>query len=192
MPLLYPIAKTARAALEEDGGARTVAEARELAGAPVTLVSEWLRPQPAEREEIEGKAQAGVARGFVQFYEDAKGKPVIAVSFWKPTSGVKTKASKGKKAAKAEPETGGAAEQKAPDLAEDHTDDLYFNKPGAKTKRKKKAADPNQLDLFAGPDQQGDEQPDPHNPLVVIVEEEGSGSAFGLGDNPLGDIPEEE
>jgi hypothetical protein len=185
MPLQYPIAKTARAALDAEGGARTVAEARELAGAPVTLVSEWLRPQPAEREEIEGKAQAGVARGFVQFYEDAKGKPVIAVSFWKPTSGVKTKAPKGKKA-KAE-----EAEAKAPDPAEDHTDDLYFAKPGAKTKRKKKAADPNQLDLFSGPDQQGDEAPDPHNPLVVIVEEEGSGSAFGLGDNPLGDIPEE-
>jgi len=193
MPLLYPIAKTARAALDEEGGARTVAEARELAGAPVTLVSEWLRPQPAEREEIEAKAQAGVTRGFVQFYENDKGQPVIAVSFWKPTSGVKTKAPKGKKAkagAEAGPEA--VAEPKAPDPADDHTDDLYFNKPGAKTKRKKKAADPNQLDLFAGPDQQGDEQPDPHNPLVVIVEEEGSGSAFGLGDNPLGDIPEEE
>jgi hypothetical protein len=186
MPLQYPIAKTARAALDQEGGARTVAEARELAGGPVTLVSDWLRPQPAEREEIEAKAQAGVARGFVQFYENDKGQPVIAVSFWKPTSGVKTKAPKGKKAAKTE----AAAEpddtrEGAPDPAEDHTDDLYFNKPGAKTKRKKKAADPNQLDLFAGPDQQGDEQPDPHNPLVVIV-------AFGLGDNPLGDIPEEE
>jgi hypothetical protein len=190
MPLLYPIANTARAALEEEGGARTVAEARELAGGPVTLVSEWLRPQPAEREEIEGKAQAGVARGFVQFYENDKGQPVIAVSFWKPASGVKTKAPKGKKA-KAEPEQAPAAEHKTPDPAEDHTDDLYFNKPGAKAKRKKKAPDPNQLDLFAGPDQQGDEAPDPHNPLVVIVEEEGSGSAFGLGDNPLGDIPEE-
>jgi hypothetical protein len=116
---------------------------------------------------------------------------VIAVSFWKPTSGVKTKAPKGKKAAKAEEAEAHDAKMGAPDPAEDHTDDLYFSKKGGKAKRKKKAADPNQLDLFSGPDQQGDEQPDPHNPLVVIVEEEGSGSAFGLGDNPLGDIPEE-
>lgn len=188
MPLLYPIAKTARAALDTEGGVRTVAEARELAGSPVTMVTDWLRPKPEEREEVEAKAQQGIARGFVQLYENDKGQPVIAVSYWKPTSGVKTKAPpKGRKAAKAEE----PAEPVAPDPAEDHTDDLYFAKKGAKAKRRKKAADPNQLDLFAGPDQQGDEAPDPHNPLVVIVEEEGSGSAFGLGEHPLGDIPEE-
>ena len=32
--------------------------------------------------------------------------------------------------------------------AEDHTDDLYFAKPGARGKRKRKAGDPNQMDLF--------------------------------------------
>jgi hypothetical protein len=186
MPLLFPIAKNARAALDAEGGARTIAEARELAGGPVTLASEWLRPTQAEHEEIEGKAQAGVSRGFVQFYEDAKGQPVFAVSFWKLVSETKTKPAKKGKAAKV------AAESEAPPApVEDHTDDLYFAKKGAKAKRKKKAADPSQLDLFAGPDQQGAESPDPHNPLVVIVEEEGSGAAFGLGDNPLGDIPEE-
>jgi len=159
MPLQYPIAANAREALDAEGGARTVGEARELAKSPVTLVIDWLRPQPAEREEMQGKAEAGVARGFVQLYEDAKGQPVIAVSYWKP------KKSRAK------------AEKPAPP-AEDHTDDLYFTKPGMKAKRKAKGRDPNQLDLF-GPDQKGAEHADPHNPGVVIVDEEGDGASFG-------------
>ncbi|MFT3722612.1 MAG: hypothetical protein QM773_03410 [Hyphomonadaceae bacterium] len=164
MPLLYPIASTARSALDAEGGARTIAEARELAKGPVELVSDWLRPQPNEREEIQGKAEAGVARGFVQLYEDKQGRPVIAVSFWKPVTGVKTKPRK--------------AKPEKPKAAEDYTDDLYFEKKKGASKRKKKSADPNQLDLF-GPDQQGAEHSDPHNPSVVIVDEEGSGAAFG-------------
>jgi hypothetical protein len=169
MPLLFPIASTARAALDAEGGARTVAEARELAHGPVTLVSEWLRPQPAEREAVQGKAEAGIARGFVQLYEDAKGRPVIAVTFWKPTGNVKTRKAKAGEAAPARKS------------AEDHTDDLYFTKRTVKSKKRKRTADPNQLDLFTGPDQQGAETPDPHNPLVVIVDEEGDGAAFGIG-----------
>ena len=97
MPLQYPIASTARAALDTEGGARTVAEARELARGPVQLVSEWLRPQAAEREEVQGKAEAGIARGFVQLYEDTKGRPVISVTFWKPDGNVKTKGKKVRK-----------------------------------------------------------------------------------------------
>jgi hypothetical protein len=177
MPLQFPIASTARAALDAEGGARTVAEARELARGPVQLVSEWLRPQAAEREEVQGKAESAIARGFVQLYEDAKGRPVIAVTFWKPEGGVKTK---GKKARKNE--KGG----KAAKTTDDDTDDLYFTKPGAKVKKKKRAGDPNQLDLFTGPDQQGAETPDPHNPLVVIVDEEGDGAAFGVGSEEEG------
>ncbi|HEX5005989.1 MAG TPA: hypothetical protein VFV70_02685 [Hyphomonadaceae bacterium] len=169
MPLLFPIAPNARAALNAEGGARTIAEARELARGPVTLVSEWLRPQPAEREDLQGKAEAAIARGFVQLYEDSKGRPVFAVSFWKPAGNVKTRKAR----------TGEAVEEKKP--AEDHTDDLYFTKPAAKSKKKKRTGDPNQLDLFSGPDQQGAETPDPHNPLVVIVDEEGDGAAFGIG-----------
>lgn len=165
MPLLYPIAPNARAALDAEGGARTLAEARELAKGPVALVSDWLRPQPNEREEIQGKAEAGVARGFVQLYEDKAGRPVIAVSFWKPVASAKTKPKKAKPEKPAAP-------------AEDHTDDLYFEKRKGASKRRKKSADPNQLDLF-GPDQQGAEHSDPHNPLVVIVDEEGDGAAFG-------------
>jgi hypothetical protein len=170
MPLQFPIAPTARAALDAEGGARTIAEARELARGPVQLVSEWLRPQPAEREDVQGKAEAGIARGFVQLYEDTKGRPVISVTFWKPAGSVKTKSRKAKT------DEGGVTKP-----TDDHTDDLYFTKAGAKSKKRKHTADPNQLDLFTGPDQQGAETPDPHNPLVVIVDEEGDGAAFGIG-----------
>jgi hypothetical protein len=177
MPLLFPIASTARAALDAEGGARTVAEARELARGPVTLVSEGLRPPPAEREEVQGKAEAAIARGFVQLYEDAKGRPVVAVTFWKPAG--KAKARNPKANPTADPRADPRDQKQSP--TEDHTDDLYFTKPAAKSKKKKRTADPNQLDLFTGPDQQGAETPDPHNPLVVIVDEEGDGAAFGIG-----------
>ena len=167
MPLQYPIAANAREALDAEVGARTVSEARELAKGPVTLVIDWLRPQPAEREAVQAKADAGVARGFVQLYEDAKGQAVIAVSYWKldRTGGGKPKKAKVRPDKPAPP-------------AEDHTDDLYFTKPGMKAKRKPKGRDPNQLDLF-GPDQKGAEHADPHNPGVVIVDEEGDGASFG-------------
>ncbi len=168
MPLQFPIASTARAALDAEGGARTVAEARELANGPVQLVSEWLRPQPAEREEVQGKAETGIARGFVQLYEDAKGRPVIAVTFWKPEGGLKTR-----------PKRAAPADVPQAKPSDDHTDDLYFAKRGAKSKKRRRTADPNQMDLFTGPDQQGAETPDPHNPLVVIVDEEGDGASFG-------------
>jgi hypothetical protein len=176
MPLSFPIAPSARAALDEEKAARTIAEARELSGKPVTLVSEWLRPTPAEREELQGKADAGVARGFVQLYEDAKGRPVIAVTFWKPQAEGAKAAAKG-----AGRKSKGRPDPDAPSPpGEDHTDDLYFAKPGSRTRKRKRIGDPNQLDLFSGPDQQGHESRDPHNPFVVIVEEEGDGAAFGL------------
>ena len=167
MPLLYPIAANAREALDAEGGARTVGEAREIAKGPVTLVCDWLRPTPAEREAVQGKADAGVARGFVQLYEDARGQPVIAVSYWKldRLGGKPTKP-------KVKPDA-------PPAPVEDHTDDLYFTKPGMKAKRKPKdVKNPNQLDLF-GPDQKGSETHDPHNVGVVIGEEEGDGASFG-------------
>ncbi len=136
MPLLFPIAPSPREALETEGGARTVAEARELVNGPVALVTDWLRPLPSEREALQGKADAGVARGFVQLYEDAKGQPVIAVTYWKPG------------AEAAPPLAPPRAAPKAAEPAEDHTDDLYFAKAGVRGKRKRKAGDPNQMDLF--------------------------------------------
>lgn len=167
MPLQYPIASNARDALDAEGGARTVGEARELAKGPVTLVIDWVRPQPAEREAVQAKAEAGVARGFVQLYEDSKGQPVIAVSYWKPD-----------RAGGAKPKKAKAKAEKPPAPLEDHTDDLYFTKPGVKAKRKSREPNPNQLDLF-GPDQKGAEHADHHNPGVVIVDEEGDGASFG-------------
>ncbi len=133
MPLLFPIAKDARSALDSDDGARTAAEAGEKAGGPVTLVSEWLRPTPAEREQLQARAEAGAARGFVQLYEDAKGRPVLAVTFWKRRAAAADK----------------PAPPRAP--ADDHTDDLYFTKKSSKTRRKRSGSDPNQLELFAAP-----------------------------------------
>jgi hypothetical protein len=81
----------------------------------------------------------------VQVYEDAKGQPVIAVTYWKFDQGA---AARTKKAEPVEAE---------PQQVEDHTDDLYFTKPGAKLKRNKAAADPNQLDLFGSGRRGGDE-----------------------------------
>ncbi len=159
MPLLYPIASNAREALDAETGARTIAEARELAKGQVALVTDWLRPEPAERETMQGKAEASIARGFVQIYEDAKGRPVIAVTFWKP-GGV----------AQAPVRTAKAPVQE-PAPVEDHTDDLYFTKASAKGKRRKKAADPDQLDLFGGR-QTRSKDADSHGPGVVIIEED--------------------
>lgn len=158
MPLLYPIAANAREALDAEGGARTIAEARELARGPVVLVSDWLRPLPNEREALQAKADAGVARGFVQIYEDAKGQPVIAVSYWKPGAAPAVR----RKPRPPAPE--------AAATAGDHTDDLYFTRPNARSKRRKKALDPNQMDLFGpgGNDAAG-------SPGVVVVEEDDNG-----------------
>ncbi len=160
MPLLFPIAANPRDALdaEPDAGARTIAEARELAKGPVALVSDWLRPSPAEAVEIQRKADAGISRGFVQVYEDAKGRPVIAVTYWKPGA---------EKVAPA-PRTRPEPESVTP---EDHTDDLYFTKADAKAKRKRKAIDPNQLDMF-GLGQKNATDADSPGPGGVIVDED--------------------
>ncbi len=139
MTLQYPLAPNARAALDSEVTARTIAEARELNKGPVELIADFVRPTPAEREEMQAKADRGIARGFVQVYEDAKGNPVIAVSFWKPSTG--------KPRPKPTPPPRPATAPR-----EDHTDDLYFNKPGAKeaaaAKKRRKLPDPNQMDLF--------------------------------------------
>lgn len=162
MPLLFPIAATPREALDAapDAGARTVAEARELVKGPVALVSDWLRPQPAEAEEMQRKAEQGISRGFVQIYEDAKGRPVIAVTYWRPG------------AEKAEPASRARTAPEAAAAPEDHTDDLYFTKAEAKAKRKRKAIDPNQLDMF-GLGKKNATDADSPGPGGVIVDEDG-------------------
>ncbi len=170
MPLLFPIAASPREALdaEPEAGARTIAEARELAKGPVTLVSDWLRPSPAEGEALQRKAEAGISRGFVQIYEDAKGRPVIAVTYWKPG------AEKSAPAPRARP-----TQTEAP--PEDHTDDLYFTKDEAKAKRKRKAIDPNQLDMF-GLGQKNATDADAPGPGGVIVDQDPAVSGDSSGE----------
>jgi hypothetical protein len=171
MPLLFPIAATPREALDAgpDSGARTIAEARELAKGPVALVSDWLRPSPAEAADVQRKAESGIARGFVQVYEDAKGRPVIAVTYWKPG------------AEKAPPAPRARPTQAAGAPPEDHTDDLYFTKADAKAKRKRKAIDPNQLDMF-GLGQKNADDADSPGPGGVIVDEDSAVSGDSSGE----------
>ena len=134
MPLAFPLAADILSALDSLKFARTIVDARELAGEPVTLVSGWLRPSEEEHASLRARLEAGVTQGFVQIYEDAKGRPVAAVTFWKPHSVA------GEPAPPPSPEP----------PAEDHTDDLYFDKAQKKRRRRRGEPDPNQLDLFGG------------------------------------------
>lgn len=149
MPLAFPLAVDILSALESGKLARTIADARELAGEPVTLVSGWLRPTEDEHAALRTRLEAGVTQGFVQIYEDAKGRPVAAVTFWKPQS------------AAGEP----AAPPPPVPPAEDHTDDLYFEKTHKKRRRRRGQPDPNQMDLFGPARPAGtDEEADEHKP----------------------------
>ena len=170
MPLLFPIAATSREALdaEPEAGARTIAEARERVKGPVARVSDWLRPAPAEAEALQRKAEQGISRGFVQIYEDAKGRPVIAVTYWKPGGEKQPPAPRSRPTQAAVP-------------AEDHTDDLYFTKADAKAKRKRKAIDPNQLDMF-GLGQKNATDADSPGPGGVIVDEDATVSGDSGGE----------
>lgn len=134
MTLVYPIASNARSALDASRFARTREEAREATGEDMHLVSEWLRPDPAERDAVWTKAQGGLAQGYVQFYEGANGEPVIALTFWRERQEVSAPA----------PDPAPVA----PPAREDHTDDLYFTKSAVKSRRPRRPADVNQMDLF--------------------------------------------
>ncbi len=148
MPLMFPIADNARAALAADAGARSLAEASRLAGHAVALVSEWLRPVGKEADELVALAEAGASLGFVQRYEDAKGAPVLAVTYWKAEKGGADDVADDPAEAA---ETGREAAASTPDTV----DDLYFERPGAQRRRvrqrRPQGVDPRQLDLFAGP-----------------------------------------
>lgn len=130
----YPIAKTARAALNKaKAAARSRAEAAAIA-APETIAAletEWLVIQQEEVSNLMEKAERGPGQGFLQTYEDASGNHVLAVTYWK----VKSKAAKTLKPVNTSPKE------------EDHTDDLYFRHRSSK-RRKKTAVNPNQLNLF--------------------------------------------
>lgn len=138
----YPLGKTARDALKNaKAAARTRYEAEDLAedAAIASLETEWLTPSAKELPKILEQAEANPGHGFVQNYEDAAGKTVLAVTYWKLA-----KAAKKPKPKPTPPKEAAPAE-------EDHTDDLYFKSGRTKKSRRKKFVDPNQMDLFGAP-----------------------------------------
>ncbi len=177
MSLAYPLAATAEDALKGiNMAARTRYEAEEVAGdTPVlSLETEWLKPPGADLAALMKQAESGEAKGFIQTYEDADGKPVLAVTYWKlGKAPAKTKA----KAKAPAPEKPKVPAKKKP--AEDHTDDLYFRHGRTRKARRKTHTDPRQMDLFMDPDQRGYEHKDPNNPNTILTDEEGDGTTFG-------------
>lgn len=175
MSLAYPLALTAEEALKGASlAARTRYEAEELAGetAVLSLETEWLKPASNEVDAIQKQAQSGDAKGFIQIYEDADGKPVLAVTYWK-LAGAPKPAEKPEPAQSRKPATRKTSGE------EDHTDDLYFRHDKGRKSRRKKHVDPRQMDLFISPDPRGYEHKDPNNPNTMLTDEEGDGTTFG-------------
>lgn len=84
MTLQYPIADTARLALLEPGPfAGSEGAARRLAAGPVSLALEWVKPDGDEAERFEDAARDALSAGYVQVYQDARGRPVLAVTYWR-------------------------------------------------------------------------------------------------------------
>lgn len=142
MSLTYPIASNAMdALLNPVGMERTLTAAKATAGRAVVFENEWIRPGPERVEELSSAVQMAAAHGAVQVYESEKGKPVIALKYWRILTDEEL-------APKPEPEP-----EKPEDVGakkKDHTDDLYFRK--GRTKPRKRVVDPNQMDLFVKPE----------------------------------------
>ncbi len=145
----YPLAKNAKAAIAPGlKSARTRAEAESLAPECVidSLQTDWLPMSEAEVDALFNRKDEESASGFLQRYEDEKGAPVVAVTYWKT-------ALKSPQKAPEKPQTAPKAPRNAPETPEtapkDHTDDLYFRRGRTKPRRKK--IDPNQMDLFGNP-----------------------------------------
>ena len=138
----YPLGKTLDAALSKVApAARTRAEAEALAGGlkVVELAIDWLTVSEEAAEAMLAPSDA-LAHGHLQRYEDEKGNPVIAVTWWKLAAAAP--APEKKTPAKPKPDT-----KAAPAEAADHTDDLYFRRGRTKPSRRR-YVDPRQLDLF--------------------------------------------
>lgn len=173
---LYPLAETAEAAISGGlgAGARTLGDAQRAAGerAILGLQTDWLTVSDDEAAKIVAAAERGVGQGFVQRYEDEAGAPVLAVTYWKLGDD--------------EDETGAVPDPSPPPAPPaapepDHTDDLYFRGGRTRPRKRRRPADPRQLDLFSGPDPMGYEHRDPDNPGIVLTDEEGDGTTFGGG-----------
>lgn len=142
----YPLAKTAKAALAIGLiSARTRAEAEALAPDFLidSLQTDWLPMSEKDAEALFNRKDEETAIGFLQRYEDEKGGPVVAVTYWKLAAKPKAKSKK-------PPEKPALKPVIRPEKTSgDHTDDLYFRRGRTKPSRKK--FDPNQMDLFGEP-----------------------------------------
>ena len=140
----YPLGKTLDAALSKVApAARTLAEAEALAATldgnlkVAELATDWLTVSVEAADAMFAPSDA-LAHGHLQRYEDDKGNPVVAVTWWKLAVPGVVKEKPAKPAPK--------AETKAAEPA-DHTDDLYFRRGRTKPSRRR-YVDPRQLDLF--------------------------------------------
>lgn len=146
MSLAYPIARSLEEATQPGARfARTQREAATLSpGFRIDgLETSWLHLTEADAAALIAAQSAEGPAGHVQRYEDTSGHVVVAISWWKLLA-------PGEKPAAAKPSPSEVAMPPAPLPPEkpDHTDDLYFRRGRTKVRRKK-AHDPNQLDLFA-------------------------------------------
>mgnify|MGYP000067462045 FL=1 len=140
----YPLGKTLDAALSKVApAARTLAEAEALAKTldgeliVAELATDWLTVSNEAAEAMFAPSDA-LAHGHLQRYEDDKGNPVVAVTWWKLAAPGQAKEAPAKPSKK--------EETKAAEPA-DHTDDLYFRRGRTKPSRRR-YVDPRQLDLF--------------------------------------------
>lgn len=133
MSLAYPIARSLEDAIAP--GAPFARSQREAAGvspglAVSGLETSWLHLAPEEADALFQAVSADGPAGHLQRYEDTSGHIVVAVSWWKLVDPA-------------------AAPPPKPTVRapSDHTDDLYFRR-GRTKNRRRKPADPNQLNLF--------------------------------------------
>ncbi|MEZ5997409.1 MAG: hypothetical protein R3B98_01795 [Hyphomonas sp.] len=143
MSYAYPLGKTVEDALKPAAkAARTRAEAEAAAGGlkVAELATDWLTVSAEAAEAMFAALTDESAHGHLQRYEDEKGNPVVAVTWWKLEAEKTGKKKPAKKAAAAP----------APAEASDHTDDLYFRRGRTKPSRRR-YVDPRQLDLFRQP-----------------------------------------
>ncbi|MCA8893131.1 MAG: hypothetical protein KDA56_15235 [Hyphomonas sp.] len=140
----YPLGKTVDAALSKVApAARTLPEAEALARTldpelkVVELAIEWLTVSEEAADAMFAPSDA-LAHGHLQRYEDDKGHPVVAVTWWKLALPGEAAEKPAKPVPKAEP---------ASSEPTDHTDDLYFRRGRTKPSRRR-YVDPRQLDLF--------------------------------------------
>lgn len=143
MSHLYPLAISADAALEgAEHAALTRAEAVRLAAGKKVLGLEttWLTLGTEAGEQAKAAADSGVGTGFVQYYENAAGETVLAVTYWRLSD----------PDAPVEPPAPSLPEPEPEASQIDHTDDLYFRAGRTKKRSAQKKHDPNQMDLFGG------------------------------------------